>query len=210
MAQGDFEVGFPTPCRLVAGRYWVAVQAQIDFNLASQWGWEERPQRRERASVWRNPGGGYQTPCNDWGARAAVCGAGVSPDFTFRLRGREATGGGGGTCQASTTALCFVDRKIKVEVTFRSENGRLNPATARTLALPTSGYFSFGAAGLDVLVKILDGSSINGNIWVFYGGLSSLEYTVKVTDVTTGRVKTYLSPKGRYSSSGDIEALPGF
>ena len=211
LSGGDFEVNFPSPCRVLAGRSWVKVQAEIDFNDAAQWGWAERSPVRERASVWRNPGGGYQTFCDDWGRRQADCGIGNHPDFVFRLRGRDSTGGGPGNCQASTTALCFANRRVKVEVTFRSENGRLNPATARTLAtLPTSGYFSFGAAGLDVLVKIIDGSLANGNLWVFYGGLSPLEFTIKVTDVTTGRVRTYTNPRGRYTSGGDIAALPGF
>lgn len=211
LAAGDFEVNFPSPCRVLAGRSWVKVQAEIDFNDANQWGWAERQPVRERASVWRNPGGGYQTFCDDWGRRQADCGIGSHPDFAFRLRGKDSTGGGPGTCQASTTALCFANRKVKVEVTFRAENGRLNPATARTLPnLPTSGYFSFGAAGLDVLVKILDGSTFNGHLWVFYGGLSRLEFTIKMTDVTTGRVRTYTNPKGRYTSGGDIMALPGF
>ncbi len=211
LADGDFEVNLPSPCRLTAGHFWVTVQAEIDFNAAKQWGWAERQAVRERPSAWRNPGGGYQTFCDDWGRRSADCHIGTNPDFAYRLRGRDSTGGGTGNCQATNTALCFANRKVKVEVTFRAENGHLNPATARTLsALPTSGYFSFGAAGLDLLVKILDGSTVNGNIWVFYGGLSSLEFTVKVTDVTTGRVRTYTSPKGRYTSAGDIAALPGF
>jgi VWFA-related protein len=211
LANGDFEVNLPSPCRVLTGRSWVTVQAAIDFNAANQWGWAERQPVRERASAWRNPGAGYLTLCNDWGRRSADCGIGENPDFAYRLRGRDSTGGGSGNCQATSRALCFANRKVKVEVTFRSENGRLNPATARTLAtLPTSGYFSFGATGLDVMVKIIDGSTINGNLWVFFGGLSSLEFTVKVTDVTTGRVRTYTSPKGRYTSAGDFAALPGF
>ncbi len=212
LADGSFEVNLPAPCRLAAGHYWVSVQAEIDFNTAHQWGWAERQPVRERASAWRNPGGGFATSCNDWGRRQVQCGIGNNPDFAYRLRGRDSAGGGPGNCQASTTALCFLNRKIKVEVTFRSENGRLNPATARSFGggLSSSGYFSFGAAGLDTFVKILDGSTINGNVWVFYGGLSPLEFTIKVTDVTTGRMHTYTSPKGRYTSGGDIAALPGF
>jgi len=47
----------------------------------------------------------------------------------------------------------------------------------------------------------------NGKFWVFYGALSSVEYTIRVTDTVTGKVKAYTNPKGQFASVGDTEAF---
>jgi VWFA-related protein len=206
LSSGAFELDLSGTCRLTAGRYWVAVQANQNFTTAGQWGWQERTVLRERPSVWRNPGGGYGTPCSDWGRRVDACGAGDDPDLLFRLRGQETTSGGG-TCTASATALCLSNKRIKVEATWRNLKGQLVAAKAKALTGST-GYFSFESTALDLIVKIVDGRPVNGNFWFFYGGLSNAEFTLRVTDPVTGTVKTYTSPKGTYTSSGDTEALP--
>jgi hypothetical protein len=57
-------------------------------------------------------------------------------------------------------------------------------------------------------VKVLDGSPVNGHFWVFFGGLSTVHYTITVTDTQTGRQKIYDNPSGRQASFGDTEAFP--
>ena len=48
---------------------------------------------------------------------------------------------------------------------------------------------------------------MNGKFWVFYGALSNVEYTLRVTDTATGKVKTYTNPAGRFASAGDSDAF---
>ncbi len=205
---GSFEVNLSGSCRLAAGRYWIAVQANQNRTTAGQWGWLERTVQKERASVWRNPGNGYNTGCSDW-TRRSTCGAGDEPDFVFRLRGQETASGGGGTCKAGSTTLCLGSKRFKVEVTWKDAKGKVTAAKATSLG-DGSGYFSFGGSTLDLLMKVIDGRPVNNRFWVFYGGLSNAEYTLTVTDVSTGNVKTYTNPKGSYTSVGDTSALPGF
>lgn len=87
------------------------------------------------------------------------------------------------------------------EVTILAED----PATSRTdtgLAIPQNdifGYFSFPAITAnpdnpEVFVKLLDATPIGSNYWVFYGGLTSLQYTLTVRDLSTGDIKTYSKP----------------
>ena len=72
-----------------------------------------------------------------------------------------------------------------------------------------SGYFwFFGADNVELMVKILDGRSVNGNFWVFYGALSNVGYTVTVEDVQTGNTKTYTNPWGTLASEADTAAFP--
>ena len=50
-----------------------------------------------------------------------------------------------------------------------------------------TGYFwFFNAANVELVVKVLDGRAINGHFWVFYGALSNVEYTIRVTDLADG------------------------
>ena len=54
---------------------------------------------------------------------------------------------------------------------------------------------------------MLDGTPINGKHWVFYGALSSVEYTLRVTDTATGAVRTYTNPSGNLASIADTGAF---
>ncbi len=59
----------------------------------------------------------------------------------------------------------------------------------------------------EVFVKLLDGTAINGEYWFFYGGLTDLEYTLTVTDDTTGATKTYTKPAGSECGGSDTAAF---
>ena len=54
---------------------------------------------------------------------------------------------------------------------------------------------------------MLDARALNGKFWVFYGALSNVEYTIRVTDTETGQVKTYTNPNGTFASVGDTDAF---
>jgi PKD repeat protein len=71
------------------------------------------------------------------------------------------------------------------------------------------GFFSFPSltnnpSNPEVFVKILDGRTINGEFWVFYGHLTDLIYDLTVTEVSTGFVKTYHKDAGA-RASGDAD-----
>jgi len=74
------------------------------------------------------------------------------------------------------------------------------------------GYFSIPAitnnpSNPEVFVKLLDGAAINGEYWFFYGGLTTLEYTLTVTDAATGKQKTYTKPAGSECGGADTAAF---
>ena len=76
------------------------------------------------------------------------------------------------------------------------------------LAGGDTGYFwFFGADNVEVVLKVLDGRPVNGKFWVFYGALSSVEYTLTVTDTETGAVKTYRNPPGGSGNIADTGAF---
>ena len=114
-----------------------------------------------------------------------------------------------GGCGPASDALCLGGGRFQVEVTFRNPlNGG---AETRARAVPggdQTGYFWFFDPGnLELAVKVLDGTVLNGKHWVFWGALSDVEYEIAVTDTATGARKTYHNPRGRICGGADTEAF---
>ncbi len=87
-------------------------------------------------------------------------------------------------------------------------DGVLHAAPALPLAADSGGFWFFDAANLEAVVKVLDGTPINGHYWLYFGALSDLEYTLSALDVETGRVRHYFNPRGVAAAFGDVNALP--
>ena len=84
---------------------------------------------------------------------------------------------------------------------------RTGTGTAVSLTGDTGYFWFFDPANVEAVLKVLDGTTVNGHFWVYYGALSNVEYTLTVTDTMTGRVKTYQNPLGRFASAGDTLAF---
>jgi PKD repeat protein len=74
------------------------------------------------------------------------------------------------------------------------------------------GYFSLPSLtgnpdNPEVFVKILDGTGVNGQFWVFYGHLTDLIYDITVTEVATGLVKTYHKDEGNSPGGFDTSGF---
>jgi len=113
----------------------------------------------------------------------------------------------GGGCAFGSGELCLGNR-FRVGVTWRTSTGT-GSGTARPLTGDTGYFWFFSPANVELVVKILDGTSLNDHFWVFYGALSNVEYTLTITDTQTGRTKTYVNRQGTMASVADTSALPG-
>ncbi len=99
-------------------------------------------------------------------------------------------------CVGSDRSLCMLGGRFVATVqavdprTGRVELGRAVAQQDRF------GYFSLpGFTGdptfPEILVKMVDATSIGGGFWVFHSGLTDLQYTLSVVDNVTGRQKSY-------------------
>ena len=111
------------------------------------------------------------------------------------------------TCESGAESLCLNDGRFRVEASFRSYVGS-GTAHAATLTGDTGYFWFFAPENVEVTLKVLDGSSINGNFWVFFGALSNVEYTITVADTATGAVQSYFNLQGTLSSVADTSAFP--
>ena len=113
-------------------------------------------------------------------------------------------------CAAGSEVLCLgADHRFEARVSWKNPyNGDTGTGKALPLTGDTGAFWFFDPANLELMIKVLDGRSINGSFWVFYGSLSNVEYTVAVTDTTTGTVKTYHNAPLQLASRADVDAFP--
>ena len=103
--------------------------------------------------------------------------------------------------------LLLSNSRFKVEVDWRTLTG----GTGKGIAVPLtsdSGYFwFFENTNVELMVKMLDGRSVNGHFWLFWGALTDVQFTITVTDTQTGAVKQYFGTQGVQTSGNDIRAF---
>jgi hypothetical protein len=100
--------------------------------------------------------------------------------------------------------------RFQIEVDWAvPSQGRTGVGTPVVLSSDTRYFWFFTPTNVELVIKVLDGRGINGHFWVFYGALSDVQYTIRVTDTATGDVKTYTNPSGHLASVADIEAFEG-
>jgi hypothetical protein len=58
----------------------------------------------------------------------------------------------------------------------------------------SAAFFFFDSSNVEILVRVLDACEINDHYWVFAGGLTNVEYSLTVTDTSTGTQMTYNAP----------------
>jgi ELWxxDGT repeat protein len=113
----------------------------------------------------------------------------------------------GPACRPSDAWLCLLGGRFRVEATWRDAQGNSNAGHAVTLTEDTGWFWFFGPDSVEVLVKVLDGTALDGHVWVFYGALSNVEYALTVTDTLTGVTRRYENPPGQLASVADTHAF---
>ena len=114
-----------------------------------------------------------------------------------------------GSCVASPTGLCLAGQRFRVEVSFTDpRDGVTGTGQAVPLTGDTGVFWFFSADNLELMIKVLDGRTINDHFWVFYGALSDVSYKVTVTDTATGQVREYNNAAHELASVADTAAFP--
>jgi hypothetical protein len=111
-------------------------------------------------------------------------------------------------CEPDPASLCLEDGRFQVSAAWqKTPSGPSYSATAVPLTRDTGYFWFFDEANVELVVKVLDGTAVNGHHWVFYGALSDVEYTITVTDTLTGATQTYENPQGTLASVADTGAF---
>ena len=125
---------------------------------------------------------------------------------------RPASAGAAATtgCARDEASLCLQDGRYEVRANWRAgdESGAAG-GIPRTR--DTGMFWFFSPDNVELLVKVLDGCSINGHRWVVMGGLTDVgvEITVRDTGASDAAVKTYLNSEGGpFATRFDVTAFP--
>ena len=113
-------------------------------------------------------------------------------------------------CTPSADVLCLWGDRFRVEVDWHDQHNDKHGIghTVPALGSDRSGHFwFFKPDNLELIVKVLDGTSSNGFWWSFYGALTDVEYWITVTDTRTDAQRTYHNPEGRICGRGDTASL---
>lgn len=113
---------------------------------------------------------------------------------------------GAGVCGDSHT-LCLSNSTYAVSVVWATTDGRTGSGTAVTLTSDTGYFWFFSSSNVELVIKVLDGTGINGKHWVFYGALSDVSYTITVTNRLTGVSRSYTNTQGNLASVADTAAF---
>jgi hypothetical protein len=83
---GSFSIPLSTVKLRGHKTYWVSVQANLDFSVGGEWGWENTTDAKKLPAMWENPGDGFATGCTTWGnMQSCLGGTAPGPDFMFAI-----------------------------------------------------------------------------------------------------------------------------
>ena len=102
------------------------------------------------------------------------------------------------TCGSSTSTFACLNTRFSVGVTFRDPNtGMTGVGQVVGCPNPDSAVFWFFAPNVwEVLVKSIDGCSLNNHFWAFSAGATNVFYRLEVLDVRAGANKIYFNYPG--------------
>ena len=71
----------------------------------------------------------------------------------------------------------------------------------------TGGFWFFNPDNVELMVKVLDGRPVNGYWWVFYAGLTDVEFTLTVTPTGGGEPVVFTKPPYEPDSEAEYEGV---
>ena len=128
--------------------------------------------------------------------------------LTFLVEAAEPAG----TCAADDDTRCLRDSRFAVEMEWWTGEDRGGPGKVVPEGTNGSALFHFFEPGdnWEVLIKVLDGCSVNEHVWVYGASATTLGYAIRVTDTVTGAVREYMNEDGRRADAiADSEAFAG-
>jgi len=112
-------------------------------------------------------------------------------------------------CVPDAETLCLLNGRYRLRVEWDDQhNGGSGVGKAIPHADRTGFFWFFRPDNVELVVKVLDGTAINGHVWVFYGALSDVGYTLTVEDAVGGHeVRHYVNEPGNLCGRADTEAF---
>ncbi len=161
-------------------------------------------------------GSSSRSPRHTWSApgfyTVSLTVSGEGSSSTISRKVLVESGDPAGSCTVAGDTRCLRESRFSVAVEWWPEDGAARKA-GKVVHEGTddSGLFwFFSETNWELLLKVLDGCSLNGHVWVFGASATTLGYSIRVTDTVTGAMKEYRNEPGNRSSAiTDAAAFPG-
>lgn len=113
-------------------------------------------------------------------------------------------------CTPSATTLCLHGDRFSVEVEWERPDFTVGNGAVLPFGTDDTGFFLYDDEGaVEMMVRVLDGCSFNGQFWVFAAGVSDYQQSLVVRDFHVGGQVSYDNSQGEtFSSVSDTTALP--
>ncbi len=84
---------------------------------------------------------------------------------------------GGRRLHRRSFTLCVQNGKFQIQVDWTTPAAGDGRGRASAMTLETGYFWFFSQNNVEVVIKVLDGRTINGHWWVFFGALSDVSAT---------------------------------
>ena len=109
------------------------------------------------------------------------------------------------SCRASASTLCLHKGRFAIEVDWSNPGDGTSGKGGAAALSNVTGTFTFSdRSNVELMVKMID---FGDHVALFWGALTDLSYTLRVTDTNTGVVKTYHSTPGKLCGGLDNNAF---
>ncbi len=103
-----------------------------------------------------------------------------------------------GSCRADEETICLRNARFEVKADWRTADGASGPGRVVPEGTDDSGLFRFfNPSNWEVLIKVLNGCSHNGRVWVLGASTTDLGYRITVRDTIAEESRSYTSEPGR-------------
>ena len=102
-----------------------------------------------------------------------------------------------GSCVPDANTLCLENSRFRVTAFWTRTDNSSGAGNAVSLSGDSGYFWFFSSTNIELIVKVLDGCSIDSNFWVFAGGLTNVDVMMLVEDTVTGASQVYLNTQGQ-------------
>jgi hypothetical protein len=90
--------------------------------------------------------------------------------------------------------MCLQNGRFAVEVTWKDQHGGSGMGYAIPSTDDSGLFWFFSPNNMELLIKVLNGCSINNRYWVFFAATTDQEFTVVIHDYAHGTTIAYNNP----------------
>jgi hypothetical protein len=170
--QSYYNFTFPAPITFTQGHYWISFQVHDSYDVAGQWGWEDKTNTNWEPWHWRNPGGGHWNGGPDWKPSTMIHWFGYALDNRFALYGEA------------------YDNDVAMVEILSPASGTLTSTESVTIKIKNQGLST--QTGFEVAYSVNGGAWVNENV-------GALEITSEATAEFTFTTTADLSATGFYT-----------